>query len=309
LKKVIQGQGSDDSSSSSTLYRQLYQALIGMAASAEPTGSCVIFSMDRAIQLHALLTSYFAKVGDPVEIHVLYRASSERHLQAYQEVFALFQERGVSPILQKSPTSFRPQLIEVLRSLTTDKLFFLVDDVIFINPVEMKRFLLLDCRDYVPSLRLGSHLRRCYTMNQEQPLPEFLVGPPGSAHDDLTWRWSQGKLDWNYPLSVDGHLFLRKEMQLMAENTDFVTPNTFEGNLQIFRPNFLGRQGYCFKESRVVNIPWNKVQKDNFNLHGSIHQDELLLKWESGLRIRVEKYYGLQTESAHQELEPEFAER
>jgi hypothetical protein len=52
----------------------------------------------------------------------------------------------------------------------------------------------------------------------------------------------------------------------------------------------------------LVNIPYNKVQTDNSNLHGDVHQDDMLVMWESGQAIDFRSYYGVMNESAHQEM-------
>ena len=50
----------------------------------------IVFSKDRAIQLHALFASYFEKVKDPVPIHIIYSASTKKHEEAYAELFEIF---------------------------------------------------------------------------------------------------------------------------------------------------------------------------------------------------------------------------
>ena len=46
----------------------------------------IIFSMDRALQLCALLESYYENVVNPVRLIVIYKASSIEHLRSYQEL-------------------------------------------------------------------------------------------------------------------------------------------------------------------------------------------------------------------------------
>jgi hypothetical protein len=275
-----------------------YLSVIGCPDPALRSGAVVIFSMDRAIQLHALLHSYFTHVANPVPVSVLYRATSDRHTRAYNEVLDEFKDRAVKPIRQSTRRQFRPALLQILRHLSCDKVIFLVDDIVFINAVDMAAFLTFDTRDFVPSLRLGEHLTRCYTVAHDQALPPFLQadGPY------RTWYWRDGQFDWGYPLSVDGHVFGLAELMAFVEATEFETPNSFEASLQVYSRFFLRRRGVCFRESRIVNVPWNKVQADNPNLHGSVHQDDLLCRWEEGLRIHVEQFYGMTTESCHQEL-------
>ena len=96
------------------------------------TAEGIIFSMDRALQLHALLSTYFEKVKNPVPIFILWRASSGQHKSAYDEVFSLFATRNIYSIYQKNQASFKDQLLAILANIKAEKVFFLVDDIIFI---------------------------------------------------------------------------------------------------------------------------------------------------------------------------------
>ena len=118
----------------------------------------------------------------------------------------------------------------------------------------------------------------------------------------MVWRWADGKLDWNYPLSVDGHFFARREIAAMASLISFGAPNSFEDQLQIFKPLFDRRYGIGYKKSRMVNVPCNRVQQEINNLSGNTHPDELLARWQNGFQIDYKKIYGTSNESAHQEL-------
>jgi len=44
------------------------------------------------------------------------------------------------------------------------------------------------------------------------------------------------------------------------------------------------------------------VQQEINNISGSMHPDELLSKWRDGYQIDYRKLYGINNESAHQEL-------
>ena len=91
-------------------------------------------------------------------------------------------------------------------------------------------------------------------------------------------------------------------MAAMASLITFSAPNSFEDQLQIFKPWFQNRYGIGYKKSRIVNIPCNRVQAEIDNLYGDTHQDELLKRWHQGYQIDYEKFYLLLNESAHQEL-------
>lgn len=274
----------------------------------EPPAECIIFSKDRALQLHALLCSYFEKVKNPVPVHILYRTSSSAHQKAYDEVFSLFRDRQVSSVYQKSKESFRVQLISIIDSLQAEKVFFLVDDIIFIEDLDILDFVKFETRTAVASLRLGANLKRAYTKQKNQNLPQFIPDII-SDEDKLCWIWESGELDWGYPLSVDGHLFSTQEIHVLVKNTDFNSPNTFEGNLQAHIKYFKHRHGICYKKSKILNTPINKVQDDNNNIHGIVHQDYLLDQWNHGMQMNYRSLYGFVNESVQQEIEIGFLKR
>lgn len=277
-------------------------------SSSEYPAECIIFSMDRALQLHALLSSYFEKVTPPVPVHIFYRASSNNHQKAYDEVFSFFEDYPVFAVHQKSKDSFKNQLITILESIQAEKVFFLVDDILVLEDIDISDFSKIDTLTTIASLRLGANLKRAYTVQKDQKLPPFIPDVI-SDNDKLCWKWEQGEFDWAYPLSVDGNLFSTREVVVLAKNTKFNSPNTFEANLQKYIEYFKHRYGVCYKKSKIVNIPLNKVQEDYDNLHGITHQDYLLEQWNNGMQIDYRALYGIINESAHQEIKISFIKR
>lgn len=262
---------------------------------------CVIFSRDRALQLHGLLKTMQEQVLPAIPVHVLYFTSSPAHQEAYSDVAAIFENKNVRFMRQNNASSFKRDLMKILFSMTCDMLFFLVDDILFTRPVSLPDIISFDPDEFVPSLRMGQNLTRCYVLQMPQPQPAFF--PVGeNSSDKIIWRWSDGTLDWNYPLSVDGHFFARREITAMASLLAFSAPNSFEDQLQIFKPLFERRYGVGYRTSRMVNIPCNRVQQEINNISGSMHPDELLSKWRDGYQIDYRKLYGINNESAHQEL-------
>lgn len=265
------------------------------------TAECIVFSKDRAIQLHALLSSFVEKVTPPVPIHVLYDTSSEAHQQAYSEVERLFAGRDIRFIRQSAERSFKNHLLEILFSMACDRVFFLVDDMMFTEPLDINDLLKFDPDRFVSSLRMGKNLTRCYVVQQDQPLPRFeenVVKDP----DKIVWQWSQGLLDWGYPLSVDGHFFERREVAAMAALIPFAAPNSLEDRLQVFRPLFYDRLGIGYTKSKVVNIPCNRVQNEIPNLSGDTSPETLLDKWQQGYRIDTTRLYGYNNTGVHEEI-------
>lgn len=268
----------------------------------------IVFSMDRALQLHALLCSYFEHVSNPAPLYVLYRTSGKLHRRAYEELPELFARRNVVFIAQDSRESFQAQTLQILESLRSVRIFFLVDDIVFINPFDMDDFASCDTRLEVASLRLGEHITKCYVLQKEQPLPPW-ISDVRNDRDKLCWLWGEGQLDWGYPLSLDGHLFAADEFYDMIQTFAFASPNQLEAGLQVFKTIFVYRYGISYRTSKIVNIPCNRVQKDFDNLCGSLHQDDLLRRWNDGMQMDYRRLAGLRAESVHQQIPLIFVPR
>jgi len=269
---------------------------------------CIAFSKDRALQLHALVSSYLEKVASPVPVYILYQTSTQSHQKAYDEVIEIFSKNNISFKKQDSDNSFRSDLILLLQSVHSEKIFFLVDDMVFIEDFDIKDFVKFDTDKFVPTLRMGLNLNKCYTVQENQPLPE-LIPDIIKDKDKITWQWDQGIHDWSYPLSLDGHFYSTQEINAMIPLINFSAPNTLEDQLQHFRRFFLFRKGVAYNRSRIVNIPCNKVQKENKNIHGNRHQDFLLEQWQKGYQMDYRQLYGFNNTSAHQEISFSFKKR
>jgi hypothetical protein len=289
-------------------FAKLYESSITPAAeSGKYPVEGIVFSRDRALQLHALLCSYSENVVPPAPLGILYQTSTSAHQRAYEEVMEIFSDK-FSFIKQSANNSFRDDLIGLLDSASAPKIFFLVDDMLFINKFNISDFTKLDMNEVVPSLRMGLNLKKCYTIQKEQPLPE-LIPNTGGAEDEIFWKWNQGMYDWSYPLSVDGHFFSTQEITAMTKLIRFTAPNTYEDQLQKFRRFFMLRSGAGYKKSKVVNIPCNKVQKENKNICGNTHQDFLLEQWMKGYQMNYRTLYGFPNISAHEEISFELIKR
>jgi len=282
------------------LYLKLIQEI---TTPSENSISCIIFSMDRALQLDALLRSFFLNKSGDCNVHILYRATTDMHEKAYQELVDLYQENVL--FTQESGSGFKTQLMDIVQNIRTGKLFFLVDDILFTEKVNFDKLAKIDASKYIFSLRMGSHLNHSYVVNKEQTLPSFF----NSDENYLYWKWNEGELDWAYPLSVDGHIFNTAEIKLLIEYSDFKAPNSFESALQRYKDLFISRIGMCYHKARIVNNPCNKVQNEINNLHGSYHQDDLLKQWQNNKEIDIEKLQGYLNRSVHEEIDFYFKDR
>jgi hypothetical protein len=244
---------------------------------------------------------------------VLYRASSVEHSTAYDDVMRRLATSRIRWVRQERRESFRGQLLQMLEAIEADRMLFLVDDNLFVEPVDFGDLAGVELRYSVPSLRLGRNLTYCYTTNQDQRQPPLRTlgvshssarseAQEHTSADLIEWDWRLGCFDWSYPLSLDGHLFDTAEVRAMSEVISFSSPSTYESQLQRFAPFFLPRLGVCYGKSRLVNIPFNRVQRRYGNRAGNVSAEELLGHWRKGLRIDHASYYGVSNISAHQDL-------
>jgi len=246
----------------------------------------IVFSKDRALQLHAFLRSYQDHVSPHARMTVLYKASTLRHQAAYTDMFRAFP--WVQPFRQSA--NFKKDLLELLPAYGWAILF--ADDHLFVRPwVEEERLI---------NLHLGLNLTWCYTLNVPQPLPRHELIEP----DKVSWSWWRGDGDWAYPLCPCGHVFNLEEWRPMIAAAEFTSPNTLEMALQVHRSAFLSRRGLCYRASKLVLLPWNRVQDECPNRIAANlpHPDQLVAQWEAGYQINVSALYGVQNESLHQEL-------
>lgn len=288
-----------------TKYTELLEK-IAQETNQERSNDCsiIIFSKDRAMQLDALLRSYFHYTKNVVPVHVLYYASEVEFKNGYENLISIYKNQGVQFRKEKS---FRLDLIKLFEELSSSKVLFLVDDLFFKNSIDFKSFSSIDPKQYVASLRMGKHLTFSYTLQRKQKLPAFSISKEYT--DMISWSFNDTELDWAYPLSVDGHLFDSKELKILVNELEYKAPNSFEEALQLMNPLFKKRKGLCFSESIIVNNPCNKVQTENNNISGQMTIEELNNKWLDGYRIKFEKEEGILNESAHQEFTLEFIKR
>jgi hypothetical protein len=289
----------DDYSKKVTLYKELFQINSKVV---ENSLGCIVFSMDRALQLDGLLRSFFLNKQGKCKVAVIYRASTDKHKKAYQDVMKRFENQV--QFFEESD-GFKSTLVNALNQINIGKLFFLVDDIIFTEKVDFDMLSKIDTSTYIFSLRMGNHLNYSYVVDKIQRLPEFT----DKNNEYLYWDWSNSELDWGYPLSVDGHIFSTEEIRLLANHFNYKAPNSLEGILQKEKELFSKRLGMSYKKARIVNNPCNKVQSEVKNLHGTMHQDDLLKIWENGQEIDILPLQGYINKSVHEDIKFEFKER
>jgi hypothetical protein len=258
-----------------------------------------IVSKDRPLQLDALLRSMLESVSPVAPVVVLVKASSER----YQNAYGMVLERHRRAIaLWRHETDFSRDVLEILGSSGTDSLAFLVDDQVFIAPVDLRKILRVDARQATYSFRLGRRIVRC------QPLGDAVTGTPpfiqlpNLPHYWLAWRWVTGAGDWRSAHCLDGNVLSRPTIlaALQAPSAlPFAGPQSLEYVLHhtAKAPEF----GFCGLEPQVVNLAVNRVSAEPmWYPHGTTSLPDILLdSWERGYEMDLTAVRVLKPDTCH----------
>jgi hypothetical protein len=261
--------------------------------------SGIVFSRERPLQLEALLRSYLRHCRPAPPLAVLYRARAPAYAAAYAELAARYAH---APVSWHPERDFAADLRALIRAAGTHGLFFLVDDQVFIRPVDFALLGRYPLERYVPALRAGRNVTASYFADRPCVQPALREEADGL----LTWSFAGTRGEWA-PLSVDGDVHVRAELEAMAHAVEFRAPNSLELALSaMFRGVFEHRRGVCFAHSRVVNVPLNRVQHEFDNRAGTLGPEVLLEYWQRGLRMDVQALEGAATSGMHQELAVRF---
>ena len=275
-----------------------------------PRTQAIVFSKDRALQLDATLASFFLHCTDSadVPVTVLCKASTNLHVRQYQTLQAQYPH-----VTFVAESSFKKQLLD---SLTSEFVLFLVDDNIFVRSFTMKEVVTsIDANQSILgfSLRLGKNTNFCYSLNQKQSLPAFsqlrFGGKATTSQAALAFRWVGASCDFGYPLEVSSSVYRISDLRPVLEEIAFHHPNTLEAHLSEQVSRFAESKPalLCFDNSVTFCNPINKVQThapDNrAGVEISYNSEELAALYEIGARIDVQSYSGYTPRAAHEEVE------
>ncbi len=255
----------------------------------------IIFSKNRACQLELLLRSMkiFFEEWALVKTSVLYTYTSENFKKGYEQTMQIHPE--FSYVLEQ-PCNFRNHVISLIDPNIQGTMFF-VDDQVFKNNFCLKsepvRRLLSNPNLVCLSLRMDPRMDYCY--------PEKRATPPPVLTESFEWFWPGLPGDWGYPHSVDSHLFRTGDILPLVTNLNYSNPNTFEGALAGCPP-YNRPYMVCFEESKIMNIPVNKVQTANGNHCGNIPAEYLNDQFLAAKRISLANIAYFKNKSPHQEL-------
>lgn len=271
------------------------------------------FSRDRACQLDGMLRSLRKHASEPVDVTVIYTATTERHSYSYHCVPATSEihTRYNPNDLPKQDThfwlehDFEAQVRTWLRDCGDEHVLFLVDDTIFVREWSPSFVETMMHHGHLGfSLRLGSNTTYCYPIGREQHLPTLYINP-----SIVTWQWPGADGDFGYPLEVSSSVYRTGDIISALGYARFHNPNELEVLLAHSVNKIAPRKGsdylMAYETSVAFSCPANRVQTQFHNRAGSLDEstpEALLDAFEQGYRLDVDAYAGMVPNGAHQEV-------
>ena len=268
--------------------------------------TCIIFSKDRALQLYALLESMKLRCNTCCKIFIIYKTNFLNHAKSYEDLIFEIKNFNLDIAWVQEKKSFKDSLLKVLEKVKTKKLFYLTDDDIFINDINLNHVKNFNEKETIFSFRLSKNICYSYNLNRKTKQPSFRKL---NFKNYFEFNWFQGDGEWAYPWSVNGHVFNLSDIKVLSEILDYKSPNSYEAALQDF--NFLAntKLGICHEKSFIINLPVNITQNEIKNRHGNIKINEYLESWNNKKKLDINILKNYEPQSVHEEHVLRFIDR
>jgi hypothetical protein len=272
----------------------------------DPQVHLIVFSKDRPLQLHGMLTSVFRHWLGAFTVSVLARNAPE-YESAYCAVVAEFEDR----VVFQRERDFAADLEPLFGEADAPLLAFGCDDVVYTLPVDV-RVVAAAFRDdpglLGVSLRLGRHTRAdMFGRPLAQPafaVPSGVVRTfeeytPDLGAPDLAWDAAAGAGDWGYPWEVLGTVYPAEYVRATVASLQGVqNPSTLENAGWLHWWEHAGGRSrmQAFAQARLVVPTVNVVQSvfgNGIVGPGGMDPAFLLDCWNRGLRLDVDRYRGM----------------
>ena len=263
----------------------------------------IIFSKNRACQLHLLLESLEKNYKDLFDvIFVIYTYTEKDYFNGYNKLIEKFPK--VSFIVENN---FFKDTMKLVSESSFEYTTFMVDDNVFYRelPINRKEIFNLFKNKNKPiscfSLRLGLNCNYSHPANLS-----YSIGNYEDVGDFIKVNINEQKVDFAYPLSVDGHIFKSDLINSCLGSIGlFSNPNTLESKLQ-YLLNRIDKNMCFLKESVLVGIPNNIVNNTHNNRRGLkfyFSEKELNIKYNNGEIINLESLDFSNINGPHKEIE------
>ena len=255
----------------------------------------IIFSKDRAMQLHLLLESILLNFNvEDYKLNILYKASNDEYNRGYNTIRDLYPQFNY-----KKEESFKTDLLSLFND--SEYTVFLTDDDIIYQSFKLNNDELHNIFEISNSscfsLRLGLNTTNCYTMQKLNKLESYKTH--SFYHDTdliepvISWKVGDGTNDYAYPMSLDGHIFKTEYIKNLCEILEYSNPNLFEGFLSNFgKPDMT-----------IASYEHSKLVKNVIKTYSNEDLNEMYL---DGTIINFNKLKFNEINGSSQEIKPIF---
>ena len=261
----------------------------------------IIFSKDRAMQLHATLSSLKKCIGqhyDQVHIYVLYKT---KYQYQYDMLVEEFRE-----VLFIYETILVEQIFEI--SSQYKYIMFVVDDTIFYRNFNLEECIYhlstqLDALGF--SLRLGSNINWWHLASCAIKCPKMLK----IVNSYYRFKWSEKEKDFGYPLEVSSSIYRTFDIIPLLKKVHG-DPGSIESYFNQQKNQFIKTKPYllCYNKSVAFAAPVNIVRTSTRCPYGRHHYysiDELVKIFDEDKRIDILAVPEV-INACHQEMEYKF---
>lgn len=270
----------------------------------------IIFSYHRPMQLYALLESMHKHItAGRGQTYVLCRIDNDSYTDAYEIVKEAFPDVHFIQQGTRPKHDFKPLLLNIFSSTTTDYIMFAVDDIIVKDTVDLREAvaaLTVMPQAYGFYLRLGSNIKNSYASQLQGVVPRLHT----ITDTVVAWTIQSASADWKYPHTVDMTIYRKSVIASYVKGLSYSGPNTFEGHWSSVAVPSKYPLGLCYLTSKIVNVPYNRVQDVFSNLYMQEKTtDELLYLFMSGKKIVIDDLWHVNNSSPHMEYSLRFVDR
>lgn len=269
----------------------------------------IIFSFKRPLQLYALLESLEEYVDGLSNIFVIYRADDQRYEEAYNKVKADFGSvHFIRQSVDHPEQDFKHIVVSLLENSPSDYIMFATDDDLVKDYISIQQCTrcLQKTHAYGFYLRLGMNIDYFYMLNRPEALPYLIDIDDGIK----AWQFECATDEWAYAHTVDMTIYAKEEIKKALYTMNYSNPNTLEDRWAGCVNHLKKRVGLCFDQSKIVNLPLNRVQNVFCNdRHMDMDPEELFELFNKGFKMDRRPFYQWNNRSVHAECQLKFIKR
>jgi len=192
---------------------------------------------------------------------------------------------------------FKQQLLDALSETDKPYICFLVDDLVWLNPIDADAFRRFKQYPFIATLSLRLHPGITYSYTKDKNIPQPKI------HRDNIWMWDGEWSYWGYPMSLDGNIFRRVEIVPLLNALEYNNPNELEGQLAA-NPLYKSWM-MCQDRPSVVGLPLNIVQTVCTNRHAGYDAKKFAKMYDDGKRLKIPEFDKMPN-SCHVEVDVEW---